>query len=148
MKKAAAIALCLLIAVLVFAGCGKIEPFENSNEAFSSLPAYTDGEIISADFANACSIKIKDSNYENFRKYIETLKDAGFEYLPFGSAPENYNLSNGSALWRCKNDKICLQIMFNENNTSGYEIFGCNIQIYGYDEIPDSWAESMNKNEK
>lgn len=147
MKKFVSVFLCAVLILGIFSACGKNKVFDGANETFSSLPAYSEGEIISANFSSACSIKIKDNNYENFADYVQTLKKAGFEYLPFGSAPENYSLSNGSALWRCSNEEICLQIMFNEDGTPGYKAFGCNIQIFGYDEMPDSWAESADKTE-
>lgn len=148
MKKTAVIFLCLILTLSVFVSCGKEAAWE-ANEYFKSLTNYSEGEVISADFSTSCSVKIKDNNYENFRKYVEKMKKDGFEYLPFGSAPENYELSNGSALWRCTNGKIYLQLMFNEDGTNGAEAFGCNIQIFGYNEMPESWKPiEENKAEK
>ena len=141
MKKLTAVLLAMVLVLCLFTACGSTPSWE-ANEAFMSLTDYSKGEVISADFSSSCSIKIKDNNYENFAKYVEKLKKDGFEYLPFGSAPENYTLSDGSALWRCTNGDIYLQIMFNEDGTSGYEAFGCNVQIFGYDEIPETWKQT------
>ena len=149
MKKITVVFLNLILVLSIFASCGSA-PAWQANETFSALTNYSEGEVISADFSSSCSIKIKDNNYENFAKYVEKLKKDGFEYLPFGSAPENYSLSNGSALWRCTNGEIWLQLMFNEDGTEGEKAFGCNLQIFGYDEIPDSWKEASeyNKSDK
>ena len=150
MKKVSVIFLSLVLVLGIFASCAKEPAAWEANDAFKSLTNYSEGEVISATFSTSCNIKIKDNNYENFAKYVEKMKKDGFEYLPFGTAPENYNLSNGSALWRCTDGEIYLQIMFNEDGTAGAEAFGCNIQIFGYDEIPESWKQSTeeSKDEK
>ena len=146
MKRISVIFLSLFLVLSIFVSCGSTPAWE-ANDTFKSLTYYTEGEVVSADFSSSCSIKIKDNNYENFAKYVEELKKDGFEYLPFGSAPENYKLSDGSALWRCTNGEIYLQLMFNEDGTEGQEAFGCNLQIFGYDEIPDTWKTTV-KEEK
>ena len=145
MKRISVILMSLVLVLSLFTACGS-EPVWEANDAFRSLTNYTEGEVVSAEFSSSCSIKIKDNSYENFKAYVEKMKKDGFEYLPFGSAPENYNLSNGSALWRCTNGEIWLQLMFNEDGTEGEKAFGCNLQIFGYDEIPDSWKEASENN--
>ena len=147
MKKLSVILMSLVIVLSLFTACGS-DPAWEANEAFKTLTSYSEGEVVSAEFSSSCSIKIKDNNYENFKAYVEEMKKDGFEYLPFGSAPENYELSNGSALWRCTNGEIWLQLMYNEDGTEGEKAFGCNLQIFGYDEIPDSWKEASEGNKK
>ncbi|MCM1364886.1 MAG: hypothetical protein NC122_07485 [Faecalibacterium sp.] len=141
MKKAITLLLALILVFsLVSCGGGKVDSsLWQANETFESVPIYEYGTIASAEFASECNIKIEDNSYDNFVKYIEDLKDAGFKFLPIGDIPENYNLYEGSAQWRCSNGKVYLQLIFNEKKSSGYGMFGCNLQIYGYSKKPDSW---------
>lgn len=141
MKKLSAILLSFVLILSVFTACAGEKAWE-ANDDFKTLTNYSEGEVISAEFSSSCSIKIKDNSYENFRNYVEKMKKDGFEFIPFGGAPENYELSNGSALWRCTDGKIWLQLMFNEDGTEGAEAFGCNLQIFGYNEIPESWKKA------
>lgn len=113
-----------------------------SNDTFSAVEVYQYGDTVSAEFASEANIKIKDNNYDHFVKYIEDLKNAGFSYLKNGDIPENYNLNNGTASWRCSNGKLYLQLIFSEDGTDSYNMFGCNLQIYGYSTKPESWGSA------
>lgn len=140
MKKLIPILLSVLL-ILSFASCKRADTEKwQSNETFSDVQIYQYGDTIFAEFASEANIKIKDNNYDHFVKYINDLKEAGFHYLKNGDIPENYNLNNGTASWRCTNDKVYLQLIFSEDGTNGYNMFGCNIQIYGYSEKPESWG--------
>ena len=118
-----------------------------SNDTFSAVEVYQYGDTVSAVFASEANIKIKDNNYDHFVKYIEDLKNAGFSYLKNGDIPENYNLNNGTASWRCSNGKLYLQLIFSEDGTDSYNMFGCNLQIYGYSTKPESWGGSEDESE-
>ncbi len=143
MKKIAGLVSSLvLVFSLIFSlvSCSSADTSKwQANETFQDVVVYKYGTTISAEFAGECNIKIEDNNYEHFTKYIEELKSAGFEYIKNGDIPENYNLSNGSAQWRCTNGKVHLQLIFNEDGTAGRDNFGCNLQIYGYSTMPESW---------
>ena len=140
MKKLIPILLSVLL-ILSFASCKRADTEKwQSNETFSDVQIYKYGDTIFAEFASEANIKIKDNNYDHFVKYINDLKEAGFHYLKNGDIPENYNLNNGTASWRCTNDKVYLQLIFSEDGTNGYNMFGCNIQIYGYSTKPESWG--------
>ncbi|MCM1544206.1 MAG: hypothetical protein NC110_02800 [Ruminococcus sp.] len=139
MKKITALFL-VLVMMLTFAACGGVDSsLWQANETFKSVPVYKYGDTISAEFASECNIKINDNNYENFAKYVEDLKKAGFEYVSIADIPENYSISDGSAQWRCSNGEVSLQLIFNENESANYSMFGCNLQIYGYSKMPESW---------
>lgn len=103
-----------------------------ANETFSSVPVYKYADVTECEFSSSMSAKIKKTSYDDFVKYIGDLKEAGFEYFGLASEGENFSLSSGCAGWRCSNGKIFLQLIFNEDGTSGYEMFGANLQIYGY----------------
>ena len=103
-----------------------------ANEAFSSVPVYRYSDVSYAGFADAMNVKIEKTTYKDFVKYIKDLKKAGFEFLKVGSAPENYSLNNGIAQWRCGNGKAFLQLIFSEDGTAQHDMFGCNLQIFGY----------------
>ena len=140
MKKLIPILLSVLL-ILSFASCKRADTEKwQSNDTFSDVQIYQYGDTIFAEFASEANIKIKDNNYDHFVKYINDLKEAGFHYLKNGDIPENYNLNNGTASWRCTNDKVYLQLIFSEDGTNGYNMFGCNIQIYGYSTKPESWG--------
>lgn len=141
MKKSFCIITSLIFILLAFSACSKADTsLWESNETFEDVVVYKYGDTISADFASSCNIKILDNNYKNFVKYIGDLKDAGFEYLQIGNIPENYNLSDGTASWRCTNGKIYLQLIFCNDGTEINNAFGCNVQIYGYSVMPESWG--------
>lgn len=151
MKKAISIVISMVLVLSLFASCSKGNSTEwnnNVNDTFKDVAVYKYGDTISAEFASNCNIKIKDSKYKNFVKYIEDLKAAGFEYLKNGDIPENYSLTEGQANWRCTNGKVYLQLIFNEDGSTNYDMFGCNVQIYGYDQKPESWGESSKEEKK
>lgn len=143
MKKAVSIILTVLAVLTMFTACGKKDTaaWEKTNEAFKDVVVYKYGNTISADYSSTCSIKVEDGNYKNFVKYVSDLKKAGFEYFG-GDIPENLNLNDGQANWRCSNGKVYLQLIYSETGTKSYDMFGCNLQIYGYSEKPDSWEAS------
>lgn len=138
MKKIAVLVLSLAM-IFLLAACGGDTSLWQSNETFDDVVVYKYGDTVHAEFASECNIKITDNNYDHFAKYVKALKDAGFEYIRNGDIPENYNLIEGSAQWRCTNGNVHLQLIFNEDGTSGYDMFGCNLQIYGYSTMPESW---------
>lgn len=141
MKKACS--LFLLVFLLVsLVSCGESGEAWQTGETFASLPKYKHGETVSAEFASEANIKINDNSYEHFASYVETLKKSGFEYLKNGSIPENYSLSEGTASWRCTNGEIYLQLIFSENGSKSFDIFGCNVQIYGYSKKPATWGNT------
>ena len=130
--------LCLFVALLLLSSlcaCGRKADTSKwqSNETFSAVPVYKYADTGSAEFSSAMNVKIDKADYDGFVDYISDLKDAGFTFLSSSGEPENYSLSGGSASWRGTNGKIWLQLIFNEEGTSGYEMFGCSLQIYGYD---------------
>ena len=142
--------LCLFAVVLLLAllcACGKNADTSKwqSNETFSDVPVYKYADTSFAEFSNAMNVKVEKTDYDDFVKYISDLKGAGFEYLKNGSIPENYALSDGTASWRCTNGKVWLQLIFSEDGTSGYDMFGCNLQIYGYNSgsylVPESKSD-------
>ena len=142
MKRFVPILLSLML-LLSFSACKKADTEKwQSNDTFSEVEVYKYGDTVSAQFASEANIKIKDNNYDHFVKYIEDLKNAGFRYLKNGDIPENYNLNNGTASWRCSNGKLYLQLIFSEDGTDSYNMFDCNVQIYGYSKKPDSWASA------
>lgn len=141
MKKAVSIILTVFAVLAMFTACGKdTTAWENTNEAFKDVVVYKYGNTISADYSSTCSIKIEDGKYKNFVKYVSDLKKAGFEYFG-GDIPENINLNDGQANWRCSNGKVYLQLIYSETGTTSYDMFGCNLQIYGYSQKPESWKE-------
>lgn len=147
MKKLIPILLSVLL-ILSFASCKSADTEKwQSNETFSDVQVYKYGDTVSAEFASEANIKIKDNNYDHFVKYIDDLKAAGFSYLKNGDVPENYNLNNGTASWRCTNGKVYLQLIFSEDGTDSCEMFGCNLQIYGYSTKPESWGSSEDEPE-
>lgn len=150
MKKALTVILSALLVVAVFASCGAdTEKWDSSvNDTFKDVAVYTYGDTISADFENNCNVKINDDNYDHFVKYIEKLKASGFEYVKNGDTPENYSLSNGQASWRCTNGKVYLQLIFNSSDSANFDMFGCNVQIYGYNQKPTSWGSESKKSSK
>lgn len=130
--------LCLFAVLLLLSSlcaCGRKADSSKwqSNETFFAVPVYKYADTSSAEFSSAMNVKIEKTDYDSFVEYISDLKSAGFAFLSSSNAPENYSLSNGSASWRGTNGKVWLQLIFNEDGTSGYEMFGCNLQIYGYD---------------
>ncbi len=130
--------LCLFAALLLLSSlcaCGRKADTSKwqSNETFSAVPVYKYADTGSAEFSSAMNVKIDKADYDGFVDYISDLKSAGFTFLSSSGEPENYSLSDGSASWRGTNGKIWLQLIFNEEGTSGYEMFGCCLQIYGYD---------------
>lgn len=140
MKKLIPIFLSVML-ILSLAACKSADTEKwQSNDTFSAVEVYPYGDTVSAEFASECNIKIRDNNYNHFVKYIEDLKSAGFHYLKNGDIPENYNLNNGTASWRCTDGKVYLQLIFSEDGTDSYEMFGCNLQIYGYSTKPASWG--------
>lgn len=141
---------CLLLAVVVMltlVSCGQSGDTSlwQANDTFADVPQYKYGDTVSAEFASDCNIKINDNNYDNFVKYIGDLKKAGFEYVSISEIPENYSLSQGAAQWRCSNGKVSLQLIFSENESSSYNMFGCNLQIYGYGKMPEAWQGKVSK---
>lgn len=140
MKKTACIFLVITLVFTFFTACTKADTsLWQANETFRDIVVCQYGDTISADFASSCNIKVSLENYEDFVKYIGELKDAGFEYLQNGDIPENYNLSGGTASWRCTNGDIYLMLIYSETGSTSYESFGCNLQIYGYNEKPSTW---------
>ena len=130
--------LCLLVSLLLLSSlcaCGRKADTSKwqSNETFSAVPVYKYADTSSAEFSSAMNVKIDKTDYDGFVEYVSDLKSAGFTFLSSSGEPENYSLSGGSASWRGTNGKVWLQLIFNEEGTSGYEMFGCNLQIYGYD---------------
>ncbi|MGN1418007.1 MAG: hypothetical protein ACI4W6_01615 [Acutalibacteraceae bacterium] len=151
MKKTLTVILSLVLVLCLFASCAKGDSSQwssNVNETFSDVVVYKYGDTSSAQFDSNCNIKINDDNYDHFVKYIEDLKEAGFEYVEDGVIPENYNLSNGQASWRCTNGKVYLQLIYNASDSVNYDMFGCNLQIYGYDKIPESWKSSKKESDE
>lgn len=147
MKKLIPILLSVVL-ILSLAACKSADTEKwQSNDTFSQVEVYKYGDTISAEFASEANIKIKDNNYDHFVKYIEDLKNAGFSYLKNGDVPENYNLNNGTASWRCSNGKLYLQLIFSEDGTDSYDMFGCNLQIYGYSTKPESWGSTEDEKE-
>lgn len=147
MKKLFPILLSVLL-IFSLASCKSADTEKwQSNETFSDVQIYKYGDTVSAEFASEANIKIKDNNYKNFVKYIEDLKAAGFRYLKNGDIPENYNLNRGTASWRCTNGKVYLQLIFSEDGTDSYNMFGCNVQIYGYSTKPESWGNDEDESE-
>lgn len=147
MKKTISLVTALLL-IFSLAACNKADTSKwQSNDTFSQLVVYEYGDTLSAEFASEANIKIEDNNYDHFVKYIEQLKQNGFKYLKNGDIPENYNLNSGTASWRCTDGKIYLQLIFSEDGTSSREMFGCNLQIYGYSTKPESWGEDEDENE-
>lgn len=145
MKKICAL-FSALILVLSLCACQKADTSKwVSNDVFSSVPVYKYADVSSADFSNAMNVKIGKTTYEDFVKYIGELKKAGFEFLKVGTAPENYSLSSGSAQWRCTDGKVFLQLIFSEEGSAQYEMFGCNLQIYGYNDSKYLTGESQSK---
>lgn len=150
-------ALCLFAVLLLLVSlcaCGKNADTSKwqANETFSSVPVYEYADTGYAEFSTAMNVKVEKTDYDDFAAYVSELKKAGFEYLPNGSAPENYALSGGSASWRGTNGKVWLQLIFNEEGTSGYEMFGCCLQIYGYNSasflVPESEKDKKNSKDK
>ena len=126
--------LCFFAALLLLSSlcaCGRKADTSKwqSNETFSAVPVYKYADTSSAEFSSAMNVKIDKTDYDSFVEYISDLKDAGFTFLSSSGEPENYSLSGGSASWRGTNGKVWLQLIFNEEGTSGYEMFGCNLQI-------------------
>lgn len=149
MKKAVSLILTVLAVLTLFTACGKKDTsaWEKTNETFKDVVIYKYGDTVSADYSSTCSIKIEDSNYKNFVKYVNDLKKAGFEYFG-GDIPENLNLNDGQANWRCSNGKVYLQLIYSESGTTSYDMFGCNLQIYGYAEKPASWSDGKESKEE
>lgn len=148
--------LCLFAALLLLSSlcaCGRKADTSKwqSNETFSAVPVYKYADTGSAEFSSAMNVKIDKADYDGFVDYISDLKSAGFTFLSSSGEPENYSLSDGSASWRGTNGKIWLQLIFNEEDTSGYKMFGCSLQIYGYDSssfaAPGSDSGSKDKTE-
>lgn len=132
MKKSLSLFLVFLFLFLL-SGCKKADTSKwQSNDTFASVPVYKYADVSSAEFSSSMGVKIEKTTYDDFVKYIETLKSSGFEYLEVGSAPENYSLNSGTAQWRCTDGKVYLQLIFGEDGTSTCEMFGCNLQIFGY----------------
>ena len=48
---------------------------------------------------------------------------------------------------RCTNGKVYLQLIFSEDGTDSYNMFGCNVQIYGYSTKPESWGNDEDESE-
>ena len=134
--------------IFSLAACGGDTSLWQSNETFGDVAVYKYGDVVHAEFASECNVKIIDNNYKHFAKYVEELKSRGFEYIPNGDIPENYNLIDGTAQWRCSNGKVHLQLIFNEDGTSGYDMFDCNVQIYGYSVMPESWTSAAKGDDK
>lgn len=132
MKKIFSVLLSFLLLISLCA-CGKPDVSKwVANETFSRVPVYKYADVTDCDFSTSMSAKIKKTSYDDFVKYIGDLKNAGFEFFALASESENYSLSSGTAGWRCSNGKVFLQLIFNEDGTQGYEMFGGNLQIYGY----------------
>lgn len=146
MKKITALFSALLLAFLLCA-CQKADTSKwVSNDVFAAVPVYEYADVSSADFSNAMNVKIEKTSYEDFVKYIEDLKKAGFEFLVVGEAPENYSLNSGTAQWRCTNKEVYLQLIFSEEGTAQREMFGCDLQIYGYSDSKYLTGKEETKN--
>lgn len=146
MKKSLSLLLAFLL-LFSLAGCKKADTSKwQSNDVFASVPVYKYADVTFAEFASSMNIKIEKTSYDDFVKYIETLKENGFDYLKVGSAPENYSLNSGSAQWRCTDGKVYLQLIFSEDNSTSFEMFGCNLQIFGYSDPGFLSPESDDKN--
>ena len=149
MKKAISMLLAFVL-LFSFCACGTDTSKWTSNDVFASVPVYKYADVTSTDFGTSMNVKIEKTTYEDFLKYIDDLKKEGFEYLEVGSAPENYSLNSGTAQWRCTDGKVYLQLIFSEDGAASREMFGCNLQIYGYSDksylVPESKKETKNKN--
>ena len=134
MKKLAPLLLTLLLLSSLCA-CQKADTSKwAANDIFSAVPVYKYSDVSSAEFSTSMNVKIEKASYEDFVKYIGDLKKDGFEFLKVGDAPENYSLVSGTAQWRCTNGKVFLQLIFSEEGTAQREMFGCDFQIYGYND--------------
>ena len=132
--------------------CGKADFSKwKSNDIFSSVPVYKYSDVTFGDFGTSMNVKVEKATYEDFLKYIDDLKKSGFEYLKVSKAPENYSLNSGTAQWRCTDGKVYLQLIFSEDKTASRDMFGCNLQIYGYSDksylLPDE-SKTEAKTEK
>jgi len=143
MKKKLSLFLAFLL-LLSLSACKKADTSKwQSNDVFSSVPVYKYADVTSAEFGTSMNVKIEKTTYDDFAKYVADLQKNGFEYFEVGSAKENYSLISGAAQWRCTDGKVYLQLIFNEDGTSGRDMFGCNLQIYGYS---DSGLFSVSSN--
>ncbi len=134
MKKLAPLLLTLLL-LFSLGACQKADTSKwAANDIFSAVPVYKYSDVSSAEFSTSMNVKIEKASYEDFVKYIGDLKKDGFEFLKVGDAPENYSLVSGTAQWRCTNGKVFLQLIFSEEGTAQREMFGCDLQIYGYND--------------
>ena len=134
MKKLVPLLLTLLLLSSLCA-CQKADTSKwAANDIFSAVPVYKYSDVSSAEFSTSMNVKIEKASYEDFVKYIGDLKKDGFEFLKVGDAPENYSLVSGTAQWRCTNGKVFLQLIFSEEGTAQREMFGCDLQIYGYND--------------
>lgn len=149
-RKILCLVAALLLLVSTLCACGNEADTSKwqSNETFESVPVYKYADTSYAEFSSAMNVKIEETSYDDFVEYISDLKSAGFSYLQNGNIPENYSLSNNSASWRCTNGKVWLQLIFNENEAPGYEMFGCNLQIYGYNSSSFLVPETTKKDSK
>ena len=134
MKKLAPLLLTLLL-LFSLCACQKADTSKwAANDIFSAVPVYKYSDVSSTEFSTSMNVKIEKASYEDFVKYIGDLKKDGFEFLKVGDAPENYSLVSGTAQWRCTNGKVFLQLIFSEEGTAQREMFGCDLQIYGYND--------------
>ena len=155
MKKITALLLAVIM-VLAFAGCKKADTTkwdEAVSETFKDVVVYKYGTVDSAVFGNAMNVKIIDTDYDDFVKYIGELKEAGFTFLPSAAnVPENYSLYEGQATWRCSNGSVFLQLIFSEDGSNSFDNFKCNVQIYGYDNasylVPQTTEADSKKSDK
>ena len=127
-------AILVLSLVFTLAACGGDSSLWKSNDTFENVVVCKYGDVISADFGTTMNVKIKGTDYKHFIKYIDDLKKAGFSFLQVGNGTENYTLYDGSAQWRCTDGNVYLQLIFAEDKSTTYDLFGCNLQIYGYDD--------------
>lgn len=150
MKKAISLLLAFVF-LFSLSACGKADTSKwTANDVFAAVPVYKYSDVTFGEFGTSMNVKIEKTTYEDFLKYIGDLKKSGFEYLKVGSAPENYSLNSGTAQWRCTNGKVYLQLIFSEDGAASRDMFGCNLQIYGYSDknylVPESKREIKNKN--
>lgn len=152
MKKVLAALLAIML-VFSLAACGSGDSsLWKANDVFENVTVCKYGDVISADFGTAMSVKIKGIDYDHFVKYIEDMKKDGFTFLQSGDIPENFNLYDGQAQWRCTDGKVYLQLIFAEDKSSAYDMFGCNLQIFGYNEssylVPETKKDKKDKKDK
>lgn len=145
-------AVLVLLVSLCACGSGADTSKWQSNDTFSDVPVYKYADISHAEFSTSMNVKVEKTTYDDFVEYVSDLKSAGFSYLQNGSIPENITLSNGTSSWRGTNGKVWLQLIFSENGSSGFEMFGCNLQIYGYNSssflVPETEKESKEDKKK